>query len=71
MLQNHIFAAEYLQIIFCLGLYTMLKFNCTLENIILEEEKTMVQGEQDGNQCIQTAQRTLADLNKTMQVISS
>ena len=49
----------------------MLKFNCTTENIILEEEKTMLQGEQDGNKCIQTAQRTLADLNKTMQVISS
>ena len=47
----------------CLGFYTMLKFNCTIENIILEEEKTMLQGEQDGNKCIQTSQRTLADLN--------
>ena len=49
----------------------MLKFNCTIENIILEDEKTMLEDEQDGNKCIQTAQRTLADLNKTMQMISS
>ena len=49
----------------------MLKFNYTIKNIILEEETTMLQGEQDGNKCIQTAQRTLAELNKTMEAISS
>ena len=38
---------------------------------MLEEEKMMLQDEEDGNKCIQTAWRSLDDVNKTLEIIST